>query len=223
MSTLWEDAQIAIAEGKTREAHVHLAKLLKQEPKNSEAWFMLSTIVPSAGQQEIFLKKALKIDPNHEGAKAYLESLSYQTAAPAEAVLPISTDVEDLEAQAEGGSVPAWMAGSTAVPAEMVSDDGEGVVEAVAEMPALPEEPIPDWLKADPVDEWTDTPDNNPTIVAPPPKPPAKKQTPKPKPVPKPVKTPKVTYSPVLIVLILMVGLVGFFFIWTLLQALGLF
>jgi hypothetical protein len=221
MSTLWENAQNAINEGETRQAHVYLAKLLKQEPNNSNAWYLLSTIVPTVAQQKIFLNKALKIDPDHAKSLADLAGLERKVPEP-ELVLPISAEADDLDAQAAGTTVPSWMADSTAVPQEIVEKKVVKMADTIVEVPALPEEPIPDWLKAEPADEWIDTPDENATIVAPPPKPPVTKTITAPKPVAKPVPVANSSNnSPVLTVLIIVAILVAFFLVWTVLQYFG--
>ena len=145
---LWEQAQTAINAGNKREAHVHLANLLKQEPANVEAWYLLSTVSPPE-KRELFLNKVLKFDPTHADALADLATL-HQPAEPIVDVtvpaLPISVDEDDFDAQAAAGTMPDWMSDAPTISAEVPT-----IVESdVASDVTLLEEPIPDWLKDSP-------------------------------------------------------------------------
>ncbi len=156
MSDLFAQAQAAVREGNPEEAHVLLAQLLKEDRRNVAAWYLLSTITPSAEQEAVFLQKVLKLEPTHQAAAAQLSRLQkemaqpaiIETAAPlARTSRPISQDVGDFEAQATGETLPPWLAGE------------EDVVEAGVPMtaPAVPPAPaleIPDWLQEMPARDW---------------------------------------------------------------------
>ncbi|MCA9939376.1 MAG: hypothetical protein KC418_12075 [Anaerolineales bacterium] len=163
MSDLFSDAQAAVNAGNLEEAHVLLAKLLKEDRRNAAAWYLLSTIVPSAEQEEIFLRRVLKIDPTHAAATARMGELegvilaaspagmpAQETPTPASIAMPISQDADDFEAQAAGDTLPPWLA-----------DDGDMVLEptatteptAPAPTPAAAME-IPDWLQEMPASDW---------------------------------------------------------------------
>ena len=145
MSELWEQAQTAIQAGDTRRAHVHLARLLKEEPRNSEAWYLLSRIVPTDDQKKVFLNKVLKIEPDHVQAQEDLEKL--ETVV--DATFPVSTDASDLDGQAAGDTVPPWMEGAPAPSPldEAEESDEEEIEELVLDPNAVLEDEIPEWLK----------------------------------------------------------------------------
>ncbi len=144
---LWDQAQQAISAGNTREAHVHLAKLLKQEPKNVDAWYLLSAISVSE-KKEIFLKKILKLDPDHAQAATDLEALRQPAEMATEISMPadaVSTDEGDFELQSSGGTIPDWMSDA---PPPIEMPDME--VDAAKVEDPLDDPVIPDWLRDEP-------------------------------------------------------------------------
>ncbi|GAB4161802.1 MAG: hypothetical protein Fur0021_35370 [Candidatus Promineifilaceae bacterium] len=160
MSDLFAQAQAAVREGNAEKAHVLLAQLLKEDRRNVAAWYLLSTITPSAEQKAIFLQKVLKLAPNHQAAAAQLSQLQQKTAAPAmmpaaietaapaaRAARPISQDADDFEAQASGETLPPWLAGEESGVEVGVPMTGAAVTPA----PALE---IPDWLQEMPAHDW---------------------------------------------------------------------
>ncbi len=86
--------------GKEKEAQFLLTQLLKDNPEEVHAWFLLSHLVDSEQKQLAYLKKAVAIDPNHEKAAARLSEL--------EASLAINLHESGLSLEEED-LLPAWM------------------------------------------------------------------------------------------------------------------
>lgn len=64
-----------VKEGNKIEGGRILAKLVKAEPNNEQAWLWLSTCVVPVEQKRYCLKQALRINPNHKYAKQQLDHL----------------------------------------------------------------------------------------------------------------------------------------------------
>lgn len=166
MSDLWEQAQEAVAAGNNARAHVLLANLLRDERQHVQAWYLLSTIAPSAEQQEVFLQRVLKLEPNHAQAQARLAELEGVPAAsePAPA-MPISTAADDFEAQAQGDTLPPWLAKDAGL---LVVDEAPETTEPDVDLePETPVEEIPDWLREMPGQDWEDEPAAEPELATP--------------------------------------------------------
>lgn len=163
MSDLFAQAQAAVQAGNPEKAHVLLAQLLKEDRRNVAAWYLLSTITPSAEQEAVFLQKVLKLDPTHMAATAQLSRLEAGAAKPVlTPVMPVAREVstppvrtsrpisqaaDDFEAQASGETLPPWLAAE-----ENLADTGVGLpAAAAAPSPALE---IPDWLQEMPARDW---------------------------------------------------------------------
>lgn len=153
--------------GDKAKAHLLLARLIKDDSRNAEAWHQLSIVVDDPQQQIIFTRRALAIDVHHAAARKRLAALvGTKPAAPPPAPKPkptavaappaISSDLtpsrpsDDLLTQAEGETVPDWLA----------EEEGLIVLETADDLPAEPEQPydIPDWLQEEPEPEWVSPP-----------------------------------------------------------------
>lgn len=208
MDNLWQQAQEAVKTGDNTQAQLLLANLLKQDRKNAEAWYLLSTITASKEHKEVFLGKVLKLNPNHPEAKAQLFKLQAppppvtKTAPPPMAqptvvetstavAMPISSYAGDFEAQARGDTMPAWLAtaGGTVIEAPVVTSAPSATTPPSVAQPV----DVPDWLRDMPDKGWQEAQrkEEYPKKITPP--------TPKP-PVPAIKPAP---FSPILIGLIL--------------------
>jgi hypothetical protein len=167
MNDLLEQAMTASRAGDKAKAHLLLARLIKNDSRNAEAWHQLSILVDDPQQQIIFTRRALAIDAHHAAARKRLAALvGAKPAAPppkpepeptAVAAPPaISSDLtpsrpsEEFLTQAEGETVPDWLA----------EEEGLIVLETADEFPAEPEQPadLPDWLQEEPEPEWVSPP-----------------------------------------------------------------
>ena len=120
-----------------------LVDLLQENPDEVQAWYLLSLLVDEKEQQAAYAAKALALDPAHEKAQERLMQL--QQAAPAAAV---TSAAPDFLAQAEGDSLPDWMA-----------EDKELVGATAVTAAAPPKEEItagelPDWIQEPVSEEW---------------------------------------------------------------------
>ena len=79
LQTAWE----AIEKGDHVEAQSLVAQILRDDPRNAEAWMILGEAV-SGDRQVLFLRKALQLNPDLEPAKARLEELEAAGAVDAE-------------------------------------------------------------------------------------------------------------------------------------------
>ncbi|MBV6402513.1 MAG: hypothetical protein CNIPEHKO_02825 [Anaerolineales bacterium] len=70
-----EQAQDFIQNGQIKDAMSALNRLVRSDPKNVEAWIMLSTIAETRDQKRDCLNYVLSIDPNHENALKLLEEI----------------------------------------------------------------------------------------------------------------------------------------------------
>lgn len=215
-----QQAEAAIAAGNKQEAYLLLARVLKQDQKNVEAWLLLSQVAASSEQERLFLDKAARIDPQNEAVQARLAALGTPeeavvelkpeetepaTAVPDEALveveleetepatvmpeeavvelesaeterttavpeedafaMPISEDPLDYEAQAQGETLPPWLAGEE--PLEFAEEvDAETTVteaEAIETMAIAADEDVPGWLQDEPEESWLAEP-TEPTI-----------------------------------------------------------
>jgi ferric-dicitrate binding protein FerR (iron transport regulator) len=142
MSQKFQEAVAAARAGEKETAQHLLIDILEENPDETQAWFLLSHLVDAEEKQATYLKKVVALDPTHAKARQRLGQLRAKQAAaeiPTDPpALPISTDPFDFDAQAEGDTLPEWMA-----------DEEMPVTTAVLadEATAAEEMEIPDWLK----------------------------------------------------------------------------
>ncbi len=118
--------------GQTNEAQFLLTQVLKDNPEEVQAWFLLSHLVDSEQKQLVYLRKAVALDPHHEKAAQRLaqleEALSTET----------STEALEMEAERMDDTLPSWM---TEEAEEM------NLESAVTAPTQLGQTETPDWLK----------------------------------------------------------------------------
>lgn len=136
--------------GNEREAQRLLSAVLKDDPEQVQAWFLLSHLVESNQKKEAYLGKVLSLDPGHEQARqrlAWLRSGQTGGAMP-EAKTPPAVRIAaaelDVVKQAEGDSLPDWMADDAEL-VQLVQMETETAVPT----PTSPDTPtdLPEWLK----------------------------------------------------------------------------
>ncbi len=150
MSDLWQQAQEAVRDGNNEQAHLLLANLLHQERDHVDAWYLLSTIVPSEEQEEVFLRRVLKLRPEHREAQARLAILQ-GTPQPTAPALPISDRGASFANQAQGDTVPDWLREESGLEAEADEAEAHDIFGDIEQTVA---EEIPDWLRDMPQSDW---------------------------------------------------------------------
>jgi hypothetical protein len=82
MNPKFQQAVSAVRSGQHKEAQYLLTQLLKDDPGDAQAWFLLSQLVDSDQRRLSYLKRVIALEPDHE--------LALQQLAEAEAVEPKS-------------------------------------------------------------------------------------------------------------------------------------
>jgi hypothetical protein len=202
MNDLLEQATVASRAGDNEKAHLLLARLIKQEPRNAQAWYLLSAVVDNPEQQLIFTRRALAIDPGHAEARQQLAQMvggkrpSAVSIAPPQPVvepvtppqpvvepatppqpvveletppapqpisppaaeppiispaLSLSSPTDDFLTQAQGDTVPDWLA-EDGEPLLLETTDAAG---QPASEPSVDLPDLPDWLQEEPEPGWS--------------------------------------------------------------------
>jgi hypothetical protein len=142
MNPKLQDAINAARDGELQAAQQLLTDVLKDDPTQIQAWFLLSHLVESSQKQQAYLGKVLTLDPTHEQARQRLALLrSGQAGGTAQAPDALPAEEPDVLAQAEGDGLPEWMAED----AELVQ--AETAVAPPETPAATPEEELPEWLQ----------------------------------------------------------------------------
>lgn len=172
MSSKLKQAIAATRAGQSKEAQILLTQVLKENPNQVQAWYLLSLLVDSPAKQQAYLQKVVALDPTHEKAQELLAQ-SQSTSAPAPPTpvekhptppppapaLPTSATPTDFSAQAAGDTIPDWL--TDMQPETAVSEPPAPVEpEAIANN----QEEIPEWLKKTVADPWLES--EQPTLVS---------------------------------------------------------
>ena len=125
-------------------AQKKIAELLKADPDNAHAWYLLSLLVDSDQKRAVYLSKVVALNPNHEKAVEQLALIGQVTTTD----IPISSgNDDDLIDQEKADTIPDWMADAGAptmqTEASMLSDAEIAV-----------EEDVPDWVQEDVSASW---------------------------------------------------------------------
>jgi tetratricopeptide (TPR) repeat protein len=72
VSTFWEKADIAAAQGNDEEARAWLEGVVELDQGNAEAWLRLATLVPDAREKMQCYARVLELDPGNPEAKSGL-------------------------------------------------------------------------------------------------------------------------------------------------------
>ncbi len=140
-------------------AQKKVADILKEDPNNAHAWYLLSLLVDSDQKRAVYLSKVVALDPNHEKA---VEQLNRLEQPPAE-MIPVSAgnNVGFVD-QEKADSIPAWMAdaGAATMQAEL-SDTAVSTTEQHNKT-----DDVPDWVQEDVSASWIE--EDNSVVTTPP-------------------------------------------------------
>ena len=131
-------------------AQKKIAELLKADPNNAHAWYLLSLLVDSDQKRAVYLSKVVSLNPNHEKAVEQLTLIGQVTTTD----MPLSSGNDvDLIDQEKADTIPDWMASAGAptmqTETSMLSD-AEVVVE----------DDVPDWVQEDVSASWIEEEDS---------------------------------------------------------------
>lgn len=176
MSEKLQQAISAAKNGQRTEAQVLLTQVLKENPNETQAWFLLGTLVDSEQKKIAYLGKVLALEPDHQMARKMLARLQIEEAVELdeeaetetemaaeidaeEDVIPAvpvvaSLNTSDFLAQQKGDTLPVWLieeegleAAEGVAAAEMEADEGMASSEDVT---------IPDWLQDEVPESWSE-------------------------------------------------------------------
>ncbi|MCP5100656.1 MAG: hypothetical protein GY943_34340 [Chloroflexi bacterium] len=137
MKQMLQQAIVATRAGNTKEAQILLAEVLKENPNEIQAWYLLSLLVESESKQEAYLQKVISLDPNHAKAQDLLSQRK---------VVPEPSTNELITEEEQDFPLP-----------DIFSDS------LVGEKEAVESEELPDWLKESTEPAWID---EQPTLVS---------------------------------------------------------
>jgi cytochrome c-type biogenesis protein CcmH/NrfG len=173
MNEKLQEAISAARSGQKTEAQQLLAEVLKDDPNETQAWFLLSNLVDSKQKKAAYLSKVLALEPDHEMAQTMLGRLQEEAepvsgaetvvepeimleeaadeAEPAPVV--VSANTADFLAQQRGDTLPDWLIEEDGL--DFVTE-GEAVVsdESSADEAVSEEEAVPDWLQEEVPESW---------------------------------------------------------------------
>ena len=138
MTATLQDAIAAVRAGETERAQLLAAEVIRDNPDDANAWYLLSQLVDSDARRTIYLHKALALDPEHSRARAEFDAL------PAAAVASLSGAAAPIEA----GGVEMQPVEIELVEADDTALTDAGLpAEALAESDATAAETAPEWLR----------------------------------------------------------------------------
>lgn len=157
MTATLQDAIAAVRAGETERAQLLAAEVIRDNPDDANAWYLLSQMVDSDARRAIYLHKALALDPEHSRARAEFDALptaavaSLSGAPAAEPVVAEIVEAEPVEIElGEAELVELWPIEMEAVaPTDVgVAPTDVGVTaETIVESEATPTETTPEWLR----------------------------------------------------------------------------
>ncbi|MEI7554612.1 tetratricopeptide repeat protein [Candidatus Chlorohelix sp.] len=101
-SDLLQEGISAVRSGNKKQGAEKLMELVKQDSRNSEAWFWLAAATDNQEEAAQCLRRSLRIDPGHTRAKQALESIEQGISSPASAsssMPPLNFDATDSSTQ----------------------------------------------------------------------------------------------------------------------------
>ncbi len=192
MTATLQDAIAAVRAGETEHAQLLAAEVIRDNPDDANAWYLLSQLVDSDARRAIYLHKALALAPEHSRARAEFDALpaaavaSLSGAPAAEPVVAEIVAAEPVEVElGEAEPVELWpVEMEVAAPTDIgMATDVELAAETLVESEATPTETAPEWLRPpspEPVAAAESVP--APVVAAPRPAPARPRQTPPPPP-----------------------------------------
>jgi hypothetical protein len=137
---LLRKALAQIRSGKGDKARPALVELLRREPENQQAWFLLSFVLDDPQKQQYALLQALKIAPDFGRARERLQKLRGEETPTVEIPKPSPVDLEPAIPEETPQSVPAFFPNSP-IPEDLIVPQETAISD---EMPEIGiQEPAP--------------------------------------------------------------------------------
>lgn len=133
MTATLQEAIAAVRRGETERAQLLTAEVIRENPDDANAWYLLSQLVDSDARRAAYLSKALALDPTHERARAELGALPAQSVPEPEPVVAFEGPATEVAPD----GVPEWLE----PPRLETAPAAEAIVPPVAV--AVPGEPVP--------------------------------------------------------------------------------
>lgn len=170
-----KQAIAATRTGAKKEAQVLLTQVLRDDPEEVQAWYLLSLLIDDREKQIAYLKKAIALDPGHEKAQARLAQLQpglppaeepevAQPPVPTTEERPLPAESPPTELQAED-AMPDWLNDELAAAATPASEAEESL--ETADLPDWLDEMAPDAAAGEEVPPPVAAPADQPTLVSP--------------------------------------------------------
>jgi len=145
MNEKLQQAIAATRNGQVQEAQILLTQVLKDDPNEAQAWFLLSNLVDSEQKKIAYLGKVLALNPEHEMAQKMLLRLRGADVSAEE------TAVAEQEEESE----LATAVGSENAALEAIDLEDDSLIADLADADILAaEEDLPDWLVEEELADW---------------------------------------------------------------------
>ena len=171
MNEKLQQAISAARNGQETEAQMLLTQVLKEDPNETQAWFLLSSLVDSESKKIAYLGKVLALEPDHQMAQKVLARLQGEADAVIETEetmagidadgdeipsvpVVVSHDTTDFLAQQKGDTLPEWLIEEE----NLEITDGVAVaeIEVGRELVSDKDVAIPDWLQDEVPESWSE-------------------------------------------------------------------
>lgn len=106
MTATLQEAIAAVRRGETERAQLLTAEVIRDNPDDTHAWYLLSQLVDSDARRAAYLSKVLALDPTHERARADLGARPTEDAPqPVTEFTPPATEAVAVAPE----SAPEWL------------------------------------------------------------------------------------------------------------------
>lgn len=107
MTATLQEAIAAVRRGETERAQLLTAEVIRDNPDDANAWYLLSQLVDSDTRRAAYLSKTLALDPTHERAQAELGVGPVAGTSQPETVAVFEPAVTEVEVTAV--AAPEWL------------------------------------------------------------------------------------------------------------------
>jgi ferric-dicitrate binding protein FerR (iron transport regulator) len=110
MTATLQEAIAAVRRGETERAQLLTAEVIRDNPEDANAWYLLSQLVDSDTRRAAYLSKALALDPSHERARAELGIQAAESGPePIPATEVVAPPTAETTPAAAPDGAPEWL------------------------------------------------------------------------------------------------------------------